>query len=711
MSQEEDLSKLVGGAGRGSKVKNKDIAPIQISAEQLIKESTSSADPLRTTEEARRKLRAKVDKASGTEEALQRNREFFENKIRRERHQLGVWVRYALWEESQGGPESGPRARSIFERSLDVSPYHAPLWIAYADFELRGKRLNLARNIMDRSVTLLPRLDKLWYKYLLVEEACSSDISLQRLIWERWMRWEPDVQPMLSYIAWENRHKNDDNNDDNDNISNNNDNNDSNSNNDSCKKSSKRILRIHQMLLKVHPKNPISYLKFVEFLEKEADYASVRELFKLSFKELPLTSSLLITFAKFELRRGELERVRIIYEWGLSRLPSSSSLLHSFAQFERLNPSDSSKCLDISRSSLWSQRLSKASGDDLLDLYFTMLDEEEDLYFNDGFGDGFDDGINSEYQNREKQKQKILKIYKDAITTSTPLKIAENPSKKYIYLWLRYFIFLEEDPSLPEEHDKLLKLLEDRQVFSAKVIRSITEYWLRRKDLGRARSLWGRTIGLIRSSKRPEKVTRILEDYISVEMELEEWDRVRKLMEIRVGASPQRSLFWIEWAHLEHLLLDDERSVFIWEAAIASSSLDRPEEVWNSYLEQLISCCSFTAASSLYKRMMDRSSRGGHLSEIIISHSSMFFDAGMSKEGRHVMEDALESGKLDSLERKKLIGVWKEMDPNYDFSGFGFDGGFVGSNDGINNDNNSSSSEGENNELLQLAKQWKKKSE
>lgn len=702
MSQEEqDLSKMVGGAGRGSKVKNKDIAPIQISAEQLIKESTSSADPLKTTEEARRKLRAKVDKASGTEEALQRNREFFENKIRRERHQLGVWVRYALWEESQGGPESGPRARSIFERSLDVSPYHAPLWIAYADFELRGKRLNLARNIMDRSVTLLPRLDKLWYKYLLVEEACSSDISVQRLIWERWMRWEPDVQPMLSYIAWEKRHKNDV--DDDTNTKN--------------KKCSKRILRIHQIILKVHPKNPISYLKFVEFLEMEADYASAREIFKLSFNELPITSSLLIAFAKFELRRGELERVRIIYEWGLSRLPSSSSLLHSFAQFERLNPSDSSKCLDISRSSMWSQRLSKASGDDLLDVYFTMLDEEEDLYFDNCFDDHFDDGINSENQNqnqnqnKEWQKQKILKIYKDAISSSTPLKIAENPSKKYIYIWLRYFIFLEEDPSLPNEHDKLLKLLEDRQIFSAKVIRSVAEYWLRRKDIARARSLWGRTIGLIKSSKRPEKVTRILEDYISVEMELEEWDRVRTLMEIRVSASPQRSLFWIEWAHLEHVLLDDERSVFIWEAAIASSSLDRPEEVWNSYLEQLISCHSWTAASSLYKRMMERSSKGGHLSEIIINHSRMFFDAGMSVEGRHVMEDALHSRKLDSFERKQLIEAWKDLDPNYDFSAFvpGFDGDFAIGND--SNDDDYNSSEGENNELLQLAKQWKKNSE
>lgn len=31
----------------------------------------------------------------------QRNRQFFEDKLRRDRNQMGLWIRYAAFEESQ----------------------------------------------------------------------------------------------------------------------------------------------------------------------------------------------------------------------------------------------------------------------------------------------------------------------------------------------------------------------------------------------------------------------------------------------------------------------------------------------------------------------------------------------------------------------------------------------------------------------------------
>ena len=46
------------------------------------------------------------------------------------------------------------RARNIFERALDVDNTASPLWLKYAAFEIR--------NIYDRAVTLLPRVDQLW---------------------------------------------------------------------------------------------------------------------------------------------------------------------------------------------------------------------------------------------------------------------------------------------------------------------------------------------------------------------------------------------------------------------------------------------------------------------------------------------------------------------------------------------------------------------
>ena len=54
------------------------------------------------------------------------------------------------------------RARNIFERALDVDNTAAPLWLKYAAFEIRNKYINRARNVYDRAVTLLPRVDQLW---------------------------------------------------------------------------------------------------------------------------------------------------------------------------------------------------------------------------------------------------------------------------------------------------------------------------------------------------------------------------------------------------------------------------------------------------------------------------------------------------------------------------------------------------------------------
>jgi crooked neck len=54
------------------------------------------------------------------------------------------------------------RARSIYERALDVDYRNPPLWIKYAELEMKNKFVNHARNIWDRAVTLLPRVDLFW---------------------------------------------------------------------------------------------------------------------------------------------------------------------------------------------------------------------------------------------------------------------------------------------------------------------------------------------------------------------------------------------------------------------------------------------------------------------------------------------------------------------------------------------------------------------
>ena len=54
------------------------------------------------------------------------------------------------------------RARSVYERGIDVAHRNIPLWLKYAEMEMRNRQVNHARNIWDRAVTILPRENQLW---------------------------------------------------------------------------------------------------------------------------------------------------------------------------------------------------------------------------------------------------------------------------------------------------------------------------------------------------------------------------------------------------------------------------------------------------------------------------------------------------------------------------------------------------------------------
>lgn len=68
-----------------------------------------------------------------------------------------IWLKYALWEEQH---KDFRRARSVFERALDVDYRSVQVWLRYAEMEMRNRFINHARNIWDRAVTLLPRVDQ-----------------------------------------------------------------------------------------------------------------------------------------------------------------------------------------------------------------------------------------------------------------------------------------------------------------------------------------------------------------------------------------------------------------------------------------------------------------------------------------------------------------------------------------------------------------------
>jgi crooked neck len=133
-----------------------------------------------------------------------RKRKEFEDGLRRNRQNMGLWTKYAAWEAKMG---DFARSRSVYERALDVDYRNQSMWLRYADMEMRNKQIAHARNIWDRAVGLMPRIDQFWYKYAYMEEM-MGEIGHARTIFERWMTFHPNEQAWLSYIKLEIRHNN-----------------------------------------------------------------------------------------------------------------------------------------------------------------------------------------------------------------------------------------------------------------------------------------------------------------------------------------------------------------------------------------------------------------------------------------------------------------------------------------------------------------------
>lgn len=107
------------------------------------------------------------------------------------------------------------RARSVFERALDVDHRSITIWLQYGEMEMRwilpfylinllfrNKQINHARNIFDRAVTILPRATQFWLKYSYMEEVIEN-VPGARQVFERWMEWEPSEQAWQTYINFE----------------------------------------------------------------------------------------------------------------------------------------------------------------------------------------------------------------------------------------------------------------------------------------------------------------------------------------------------------------------------------------------------------------------------------------------------------------------------------------------------------------------------
>lgn len=527
------------------RVKNKAAAPIQISAEQLLREAVDRQEVA---------LQAPTQRFADLEELHEyqgRKRREFEDYVRRARISLPNWLRYATWELEN---KEFARARSIFERALDVHPNNVQLWIRYIEAEIKSRNINHARNLLDRAVARLPRVDKLWYKYLYVEEMLGN-IPGTRQVFDRWIKWEPDEAAWSAYIRLEKRYGEFD-----------------------------RARDIFRTFTVVHPE-PRNWIKWAKFEEEFGTSDMVREVFQTAIESLGdefVDERLFVAYARYEAKLKDYDRARAIYKFGLDNLPRSKSmLLHKeYTTFEK--------------------QFGDREGVEDVILSKRRRHYEEQVKENAKNYDVWFDYARLEQTSGDVGR--IRDVYEKAVAQIPPTQ-EKRHWRRYIYLWIFYAIWEEMEARDIERARKIwdtcLYLIPHKTFTFAKIWLHKASFEVRQGQLTAARKMLGRALGMCPKD-------RIFKGYLEMEQKLYEFERCRTLYEKHVMFNPSNCQTWIKWAELERGLDDLDRTRSIFELGISQPVLDMPEVLWKAYIDLEEEEGEYDRTRALYERLLEK---------------------------------------------------------------------------------------------------------
>ncbi|XP_018922161.2 crooked neck-like protein 1 [Cyprinus carpio] len=589
-----------------AKVKNKAPAEVQITAEQLLREAKE-----RELELLPPPPKQKITDAEELNDYKLKKRKGFEDNIRKNRTVISNWIKYAQWEESL---KEVQRARSIYERALDVDHRNITLWLKYAEMEMKNRQVNHARNIWDRAITILPRVNQFWYKYTYMEEMLGN-IAGCRQVFERWMEWEPEEQAWHSYINFELRYKEVD-----------------------------KSRSIYEKFVMVHPEVK-NWIKYANFEEKHGYIALARKVFERAvefFGEEHISENLYVAFSRFEEKQKEFERVRIIYKYALDRVPKQQAqeLFKNYTVFEK--------------------RFGDRRGIEDVIVSKRRFQYEEEVKANPHNYDAWFDYLR--LVESDTDADTVREVYERAIANTPPIQ-EKRHWRRYIYLWINYALYEELEVKDPERtrqvYQACLELIPHKKFTFAKIWLLYAQFEIRQKNLQNARRGLGTAIG-----KCPKN--KVFKGYIELELQLREFDRCRKLYEKYLEFSPENCTTWIKFAELETILGDSDRARAIFELAIGQPRLDMPEVLWKSYIDFEIEQEEYENTRGLYKRLLQRTQ---HV-KVWISYGQ--FELSIDSDDRiqrcrQIYEEANKSmqGCEEKEERLMLLESWREFEDEF----------------------------------------------
>ncbi|KAF8593770.1 protein prenylyltransferase, partial [Ceratobasidium sp. AG-I] len=202
--------------------------------------------------------------------------------------------------------------------------------------------------------------------------------------------------------------------------------------------------------------------------------------------------------------------------------------------------------------------------------------------------------------------ERVRDVYERAVAQIPPGG-EKRHWRRYIFLWLNYAVFEEletKDKTRARQiYTTAIKVVPHRQFTFAKLWIMAARFEIRQLDLMAARKLLGAAIGMC-----PKEA--LFKGYIQLELELREFDRVRKLYEKYLEFDPTNTSAWIRFAELETTLGDLARTRALFELAISQSALDMPELLWKAYIDLEFEERERERTRALYRRLLERT---GHV--------------------------------------------------------------------------------------------------
>eukprot|EP00914_Ancora_sagittata_P020266 GHVO01040187.1.p1 GENE.GHVO01040187.1~~GHVO01040187.1.p1 ORF type:complete len:672 (+),score=114.13 GHVO01040187.1:41-2056(+) len=533
--------------GKKFAVHNKSAATVQITAEQLLYEAAE-----RQGGEVRAP-RQRIVEEEELQEYRVKKRKDFEDTLRRQRHSIGIWIKYAEWEAAQ---KQFKRARSVFERALQVDYQNTGLWGKYLMMEVKNKFIQSARNLYDRVTGLLPRCDQFWFKYCHMEELLGNYAGA-RVIFERWMEWMPEDRAWMMYVHFEER----------------------------CGEIERARL-ILERFLGVHPREE-SFIRFCKFEERHKDAARARAGYEKAIEILSLSQlseDFFIRFAQFEEKQQQNDRARAIYESVMARLPESKckKIQERYVQFQKQTGTR-----DVVEEVVLDKRRK---------IYEAELADNPRDY------DAWFDYIRLEESSGNTSR--IREVYERAISQVPPLN-EKRYWKRYVYLWFNYAIYEElEQNDIPRCRQiwaKLVEIIPHKKVSFAKVWTYYAEFEIRQLQLDAARKVFGRAIAECGKNK-------IFEAYAALELRLGNLDRCRKIFAKFIERCPWNPRAWISLIELEIVAEEAQRVRRLCTIALDMDAVQSPELIWKTYIDFEASLGEMDQVRRLYDQLVERQS-------------------------------------------------------------------------------------------------------